>query len=115
VIRVFDYYGSPEPDVKSVSDLVSQATGLAFEQHESDYIGVYFMTPGSPRAEIKIMPNELEDEQGKHMRWPEHAEYKTILTAKLVRETAIQPLTFLENLREKLEHIPGLTYLGQKE
>ena len=53
--------------------------------------------------------------QGKHLRWPEYAEYKTILTAKQVRETAMEPLTFLENLREKLGHIPDLIYLGRKE
>jgi hypothetical protein len=110
--RIFDYYGAKEFDLVRISDLVSEATGIKLEPRESDYIGEYFMAAKSPgNEELKVMSNELEDEQGKFLRWPDYADYKTILTAELVMPADAEAPYFLDNLREKLRRVDDLVFL----
>jgi hypothetical protein len=114
--RIFDYYGTRGSNLKHISDLVSEATGITFEQRESDYIGQYFMAAKSPgNEELKVMPNELEDEQGKFFRWPDYVDYKTIITVEWVMPADAESPYFLDNLRENLEGIGDLVFLRRSQ
>lgn len=112
--RIYDYYGAREADRKHISDLVSEATGITFESRESYYIGQYFRGVGSP-GRVEILPNELEDEEGKFLRWSEFADYKTILTVEWAMPAGTESPSYLDNLREKLRSVGELVFLKRSQ
>lgn len=110
--RIYDYYGAREGDRKHVSDLVSAATGIRFEYHDSSYVGTYFWATG-PEAgqEVKVLPNEIEDGEGLSVRWPEWSGYPTIVNAMARPVPGAESPPFLDDLRDKLSGVPELTFL----
>lgn len=113
--RIFDYYGARDPDRKRISDLVSEATGITFQHRESSYIGTYFWATAEPGQEIKVLPNELEGEQGVSLRRPEWAEYKTIINSMAPPVPGMKSPPYLDDLRGKLGGLPDLTFLRRSQ
>lgn len=113
--RIFDYYGARDPDRKRISDLVSEATGITFQHQESSYIGTYFWATAEPGQEIKVLPNELEGEQGVSLRRPEWAEYKTIINSMAPPVPGMKSPPYLDDLRGKLGGLPDLTFLRRSQ
>lgn len=109
--RIYDYYGARDPDRKRISDLVSEVTGIMFQYHDSDYIGTYFLATGEPGQQVKVLSNELEGEQDTLLRWPEWAEYATIVNSMDESASETGPPAFLDDLREKLAGVEELTFL----
>jgi hypothetical protein len=71
--RIYDYYGSQEPDIDRVRNLITDSTGPSFTRRDSSYIGEYYLANGEEGEELTIRPNDLEDEEGHFLRWPEHS------------------------------------------
>jgi hypothetical protein len=94
---------------------VSEVTGITFQYHDSDYIGTYFLATGKPGQQVKVLSNELEDEQGALLRWPEWAEYATVVNSMDESASETAPPTFLDDLREKLAGVEELTFLRRSE
>jgi len=114
--RILDYYGAREADCERISNLISQATGLAFDHRENSFIGAYYKATGAERGqEVVVLSNELEDEDGISLRWPEWAHYKTIVNSmdKRVRDGGAteSPSAFIDDLRDKLGTVADLTFL----
>lgn len=111
--RVYDNYGSHEPDIKRLSERVVEATGLEFTRHESYFQGEYYLATVPDVARLTIEPNELEDEDGPFLRFPQYAGWETLLLAAGVRD-ADGASSYLDGLRDKLEGI-DLAFLERKE
>lgn len=108
--RVYDTYGSHEPDIKCLSDRVAEATGLAFTHHESYFQGVYYVASAAGAAELTIQPNEVEDEDGTFLRSPEYADWETLLLADAARDAGTDTSSILDGFRDTLERV-GLIFL----
>jgi hypothetical protein len=113
VKRVYDHYGSHEPDIKRLSERVIEATGLAFTRHESYFQGEYYLATVPDVARLTIEPNELEDEDGPFLRLPQYAGWETLLLAAAARD-GDGASGYLDGLRDKLEGM-GLVFLERKE
>jgi hypothetical protein len=114
--RIFDYYGARDSNRKRISELISQATGIEFEYRESSYIGTYYKARGQERGQaVEVLSNELEDKDGISLRWPEWAEYKTIVnsmdTSIPEGDSTEPPSGFIDDLREKLSGVEELVFL----
>ena len=120
--QIFDYYGARDSDRKRISDLISEATGLSFEYRESSYIGTYYKARGEERGqEMKVVSNELEDDDGISLRWREWADYKTVVYSmdRSVPDVSPgapeaeqePPSAFVDDLRAKLSGVGELTFL----
>ena len=113
--RIYDYYGARDPDRRRISDLISETTGIMFHYYESPYIGTYCWATGEPGQEVKVLPNETEDKDGVSLRWPEWAEYKTIVNSMAPPVPGTESPPFLDNLREKLSGVAELTFLRRSQ
>lgn len=113
--RIYDYYGARDADRKRISDLVSEASGIAFQYRESSYIGSYFRATGEPGQEVMVVANELEDEQGASLRWPEWAGYQTIVNSMAPPVPGSPAPPFLDDLRRKLSGLGDLTFLRRSQ
>jgi hypothetical protein len=110
--RVYDNYGSHEPDIKRLSERVIDATGLTFTQHESYFHGEYYLATVPDVARLTIERNELEDEDGPFLRFPQYADWETLLLTAAARD-ADGGSSYLDGLRDKLEGT-GLAFLERK-
>jgi hypothetical protein len=114
MIRAYDYYGFRESDLARVSELISAATGITLTARHSSYIGDYYYAKVSRGRDLTVESNELTDEDGTFLQWDEFAGYHTIVIVKLVLETGTEPLTFLDELQQKLRDVDGLEFLRSK-
>ena len=113
--RIYDYYGSHEPDIKRVRDFIADLTGARFAYHESSYIGEYYVATEQSGEELTVRSNNLEDEEGHFLQWPEYAEYSTIVFAKCNVPAGTRSVPYLASLREKFSQTGELTFLGREE
>jgi hypothetical protein len=114
MIRAYDYYGSRDSDPLRVSELISAAADVTFTLRHSSYVGDYYHAKVSQGQELKVQPNEITDEHGPFLRWEEFARYPTVVTVKQVLEAGTEPLTFLDELQQKLRDVDGLEFLRSK-
>lgn len=108
-MRVYDYYGSPGPDLAQLKDQVADAAGLTFTYHESSYIGDYYATGRSQPQRVQVMRNLDALDGG--LRWSRWAEYKLIIEAEFTLPDETATPVFLDGLRDSLSAIPGLVHL----
>jgi len=76
---VYEMYGSREATLQGICALLSSSLGLTFEEHESYYLGEYFLARGPAGQEITVESNQLEDEDGIYTREEEFPDYGTLV------------------------------------
>jgi hypothetical protein len=111
VTRIYDEYGITGTGVKRVAQRVGEVTGEVFSLHYSDVKGDYYLSGDWPRREITVQSNELEDEDGKYLLMPDHAEYPVLLFARDGLDGECETSLYLDELRDKLSSVEGLVFL----
>lgn len=111
-MRVYDYYGSPGPDLTKLKEQVADAAGLTFTYHGSSYIGGYYATGWAQPQRVWVGRN-LDALDGE-LRWSRWAEYELIIEAELTLPDETATPVFLDDLRDSLSVIPGLVHLDRK-
>lgn len=76
---VYETYGSRSENLQEVRTRLSSSLRLMFEDHESYYLGEYFLACGSAGQRITIEQNQLEDEDGIYSQEVEFPEYETLV------------------------------------
>jgi hypothetical protein len=113
--RVYDFYGSRDPDLQRVSQRVASAASRAFTRRESSYIGEYYLSGFGETLELSVESNELDDDGWRHFQWKEYADYPSILVAKLILTDPDQSQSPLDELREQLANVDDVLFLGHEE
>lgn len=106
--HIYDLYGSRDPELVRLSDLVSAALGIAFEQRFSDEIGLYYQCRSGewPGEGLKVQSNEIEDEGGSFLLEREFPDYPTLLRVNASPRADV--------LRHALSHVDGLVFLRRE-
>jgi len=115
VTRIYDFYGSPDADTERVSALIAAAAGITFERRKSVDRGEYYLANDPAGTELVIEPNEIEDEDGKFFKQPDHADSMTLLLAWHKAASEADAAAVLDRLRERLGPVDGLAFLRRRE
>ena len=115
VTRIYDFYGSPDADTERVSALIAAAAGITFERRKSVDRGEYYLANDPAGTELVIEPNEIEDEDGKFFKQPDHADSMTLLLAWHKAANEADAAAVLDGLRERLGPVDGLAFLRRRE
>lgn len=115
VTRIYDSYGSPDPDAKRVSELIAAALGVTFTTRVSDDRGVFFVASGPSGEEIEVERNEAEDEDGAFLKKPEYPGSQTLILAWHKAADEAEAAAVLGQLRDRIETVDGLTFLRRRQ
>ena len=115
VTRIYDFYGSPDADTERVSALIAAAAGITFERRKSVDRGEYYLANDPAGTELVIEPNEIEDEDGKFFKQPDHADSMTLLLAWHKAANEADAAAVLDGLRERLGPVDGLVFLRRRQ
>ena len=78
---IYDVYGLSEPSLGDQPARLAEALGVVWQEHESDYRGVYFaardQAPG--RGKLRLQSNDLRDSSGGYHQLPDFSEYRYLL------------------------------------
>jgi hypothetical protein len=60
---IYDVYGLPEPALGNEPSRLAEALGVAWEEHDSDHRGAYFIAPVSSfgGGRLVLQANDLRD------------------------------------------------------
>lgn len=62
MIELYDTLGIENPDVKQVKHKLELLLGIIFKEHESSYLGVYYLANLSNGSELQLMQNFADGE-----------------------------------------------------
>jgi hypothetical protein len=114
VTRIFDEYGIKDTDVKRASERIAGVTGEVLSPRYSDARGDYYLSADQSHSKFTVESNELEDEDGKYLLKPEYAEYPVLLFASDKLNGGHDTSPYLDELRDKLRPVEGLTFLRRQ-
>lgn len=105
--QCYDLYGSRTLSVPELRDAGEGVLGLRFILHESAYRGGEYFRAGDPGGEeFVIQLNSFEFDNEEEISEPEYADYPVILWIAWTERG--------DELRKKLNAIPGLEFLRRK-
>jgi hypothetical protein len=78
---IYDVYGFGERSLGDQPDLLAEALGVVWEEHESDYRGVHFVARGQAPGDgkLRLQSNDLRDSSGEYHQLPDFPEYRYLL------------------------------------
>jgi hypothetical protein len=78
---IYDVYGLSEPVLGNELLRLAEALGVAWEEHDSDYRGIYFLASGQPfgGGRLLVQANDLRDEAGSYLQLPAFPQYRFLL------------------------------------
>jgi hypothetical protein len=79
MFEVYETYGSRDADLSELREQLSSSLEITFEDHESYYVGEYFLAHGPAGQKITIESNQLEDEDGTFFQEEQFPEYKALV------------------------------------
>ncbi|MGY0021232.1 hypothetical protein [Streptomyces sp. cg35] len=102
----YDTYGTSSHTADELVRLVGGRLGLAFNEHDSYFRGVYHRAE-SPDGHIEIQPNLIPGDDGEDDLYA--ADYPTVQVLLLTTTPALNPA-----LRAQLDSIEGLVHLNHE-
>lgn len=111
---IYDLYGVMNADIKVAVAWIAEAAEEVFTLHYSDERGEYYLSADWPHRELTVEPNELEDEDGKYLQQPEHAEYPVLFFASHNLNGERDTSPYLDEMRDKLRGVEGVTFLQRR-
>ncbi len=108
---VYEMYGSRGANLQEVRTRLSSSLGLVFEDHESYYLGEYFLARGPSGQKITIESNQLEDEDGTYSQEDEFPEYETLVRLQYRAPARVDGGPTADELSGELEKTQGLILL----
>jgi hypothetical protein len=104
-MKIYYVYGTANIASPELREEVTDALGVQFEEHESDYLGGSYYQAGDLRGEhIVILTNSGGDDDD--LPYPEFARMPVILEINDARAETVEAIQ---------SAIPGLALLGRRE
>lgn len=78
---IYDVYGLRESNLGDQPDRLAQALDVVWQEHESDYRGIYFAARGQApgHGKLRLQSNDLRDSSGDYHQLPDFPEYRYLL------------------------------------
>ncbi|WP_435642561.1 hypothetical protein ACR9VJ_04005 [Streptomyces sp. H49] len=81
-MTAFDTYGTNAYTAQELSDLLAGRLTVAFTEHDSDYLGIYFLATLADTTRIHVQPNAIPGDDGEDDLYEdEYPEMSVVLLA----------------------------------
>ena len=103
---IYDVYGLREPALGNEPTRLAEALGVAWEDHDSDYRGTYYIASWPSGGRLVLQANDLRDSSGGYLQLPDFPQYRFLL---FVNECP-RP----EEIRSRLASLPHWRFLNRR-